>query len=184
MSDSPHADLADLQAAAEETWISEFLAGPTRIRLTELPPQVGDEAPDLELPDRSGTTRRLSEFWADGPVHLVFMRQFGCGCLANCWDEVEPAQQRLADAGAKVIAVCQAEPLRAAAVADRRGLSFPPLRDPELASYRAFGLLEGVPATITQYFPWRPGDGDRGEVDEFAARDRAGTGGRHVAAAG
>lgn len=163
MSDSPPDDLAALQAAAEETWISEFLAGPTRTRLTELPPQVGDQAPDLELPDTSGASRRLSESWASGPVHLVFMRQFGCGCLANRWDELEPAQKRIAAAGAQLVAVCQADPLRAAAVSERRGYGFPLLCDPDLTAYRAYGLLEGVPATITQDFPWQPGDTETAE---------------------
>ena len=97
--------------------IAEFLAGPTRTRLAALPPQDGDQAPDLELPDSAGAVRRLSEFWADGPVHLVFMRQFGCGCLADRWEQLEPAQQRIAEAGAQLVAVCQADPERAAAVA-------------------------------------------------------------------
>ena len=50
-------DLAALQRGAEETWVSEFLVGPTRTRLTELPPQDGDLAPDVGLPDSSGTLR-------------------------------------------------------------------------------------------------------------------------------
>lgn len=158
MSDSARPDLEALQQAAEETWISEFLAGPTRTRLTALPPQDGDQAPDLELPDSTGAVRRLSEFWADGPVHLVFMRHFGCGCLADRWEQLEPAQQRIAEAGAQLVAVCQADPERAAAVAERRGYRFPLLCDPELMSYQAYGLPEGVPATITEDFPWRPDD--------------------------
>lgn len=158
MSDSPRPELATLQQAAEETWISEFLAGPTRTRLTELPPQAGDQAPDLELPDTSGASRRLSELWADGPVHLVFMRQFGCGCLADRWEQLAPAQAKISQAGARLVAVCQADPERAAVVAERRGYDFPLLCDPGLDAYQAYGLPEGVPATITQDFPWRPGD--------------------------
>lgn len=160
MPDHASDDVAELQQAAEETWIGEFLAGPTRTRLTELPPQVGDIAPDLELPDTSGAPRRLSEFWADGPLHLVFMRQFGCGCLADRWEELEPAQKKIAEAGASVVAVGQAEPVRAAAVAARRGYHFPLLCDPDLSAYQAYGLPEGVPATITQDFPWKPGDNE------------------------
>ena len=163
MSDTSGPDLRALQQAAEETWIREFLAGPTRTRHTELPLQDGDQAPDLELPDTSGSPRRLSEFWADGPVHLLFMRQFGCGCLADRWEQLEPAQARIAEAGAQLVAVCQADPERAAAVAERRGYAFPLLCDPELGAYPAFGLPEGVPATITQDFPWRPGDTETAE---------------------
>ncbi len=161
--DTRATELEDLQQAAEETWVREFLAGPTRTRLTELPPQDGDPAPDLELPDASGRPRRLSEFWAEGPLHLVFMRQFGCGCLADRWEQLEPAQARIAQAGATLVAVCQADPARAAAVAERRGYRFPLLCDPQLRAYRAYGLPEGVPATITQDFPWRPGDTETAE---------------------
>jgi peroxiredoxin len=157
MTDSP-GPVLPAQQVAEETWISEFLAGPTRTRLTELPPQVGDVAPDLELPDTNGVTRRLSEFWAAGPMHLVFMRHFGCGCLADRWEQLAPAQARIAEAGATLVAVCQADPARAAAVAQRRGYRFPLLCDPSLSAYQAYGLPEGVPATITQDFPWKPGD--------------------------
>lgn len=163
MSDSADEQVIELQQAAEETWIREFLAGPSHTQLTELPPQDGDRAPNLELPDASGRVRRLSEFWADGPVHLVFMRQFGCGCLADRWEQLEPAQQRISEAGATLVAVCQADPPRAVAVAERRGYEFPLLCDPELGAYRTYGLLEGVPATITQDFPWRPGDTETAE---------------------
>jgi peroxiredoxin len=158
MSHSTSADLPALQQAAEETWIREFLDGPTRTRLTELPPQADDAAPDLELPDSTGALRRLSEFWADGPLHLVFMRQFGCGCLADRWEQLEPAQERIAEAGATLVAVCQADPARASVVAARRGYTFPLLCDPGLGAYADYGLPEGVPATITQDFPWEPGD--------------------------
>ncbi len=163
MTDRSHPDLAALQEAAEKTWIREFLEGPTRTRLTELPPQAGDHAPDLELPDTSGATRHLSGSWAAGPVHLVFMRHFGCGCLADRWEQLAPAQELLTEAGASLVAVCQAEPARAAAVAERRGYDFPLLCDPELVSYEAYGLPEGVPATITGDFPWRPGDSETAE---------------------
>mgnify|MGYP001823042651 CR=1 FL=1 len=163
MSDAEHADLTASQQAAEETWTREFLAGPTRTRLTELPPQDGDSAPDLALPDSTGRDRRLSEFWADGPVHLVVMRHFGCGCLADRWEQLGPAQARIADAGATLVAVCQADPPRAAAVAARRGYDFPLLCDPDLGAYKAYGLPEGVPATITEDFPWRPDDTETSE---------------------
>ena len=47
MSDSPRLDLAASQQAAEETWVAESLAGPTRTRLATLPPGR-QQAPDLE----------------------------------------------------------------------------------------------------------------------------------------
>lgn len=32
---------------------------------------------DLELPDASGATHRLGDLWADKPIALVFLRNFG-----------------------------------------------------------------------------------------------------------
>ncbi len=69
--------------AAEREWLTAWLVGPTRIRLNNLPPQIGDPAPDFELPDTMGKRRRLSEFWQTRPALLLFLRHFGCSCLAE-----------------------------------------------------------------------------------------------------
>jgi peroxiredoxin len=158
VSDGPATSLDALQAAAEETWRAEWLAGPSRTRWRSLPPQAGDTAPDIELPDSQGHRRRLSGWWSEGPLHLVFLRHFGCSCLADRWATLEPALDRLSGAGATTVAVCQAPPERAAPVVTRRGYPFPVLCDPERHAYEAFGLLEGVPATVLHDFPWRPDD--------------------------
>lgn len=164
MTDTADPHIARLgQAAwqnAEETWMREFLAGPTRTRLTALPPQPGDSAPDMELPDATGATRRLSEWWGAGPLHLVFMRHFGCSCLADRWEQLQPSLARIAQAGATTVAVCQAEPERATQVATRRGYHVPLLCDPERVAYATFGLPEGTVASILHDFAWRPGDVD------------------------
>lgn len=151
-------DLAQLEAEAEHRWLAGWLAGPTRTRYEELPPQPGDAAPDPELLDTSGDPRRLSEFWTHGPALVIFMRHFGCSCLMERWEGLKIELDDYADAGARVVAICQAEPERARAVAARREYGFPLLCDPELRAYRAFGLLEGQPAQVLHDFPWRPGD--------------------------
>lgn len=151
------ADVEELERAAESRWLASWLTGPTRTRYDELPVQPGDMAPDVELPDTSGEQRRLSEFWAHGPVLVMFMRHFGCSCLAERWDSLREDLPALEAAGAHVVAICQAEPPRALAVATRRGYPFSLLCDPERTAYAAFGLLEGSPAQVVHDFPWRPG---------------------------
>jgi peroxiredoxin len=151
-------DLAELESAAEQRWLAQWLVGPTRIRYEELPPQAGDPAPDMTLTDTAGEPRRLSDFWAHGPSLVIFMRHFGCSCLMERWEVLKLDLSALADAGARVVAICQAEPERARAVAERRAYEFPVLCDPELEAYRAFGLLEGQPSQILHDFPWRAGD--------------------------
>ena len=157
-------DLEELEQAAERRWLAGWLAGPTHLRHDELPVQVGDAAPDLELPDVSGDPRRLSDFWAHGPTLLIFMRHFGCSCLAERWEGLRAELGDYAAAGARVVAVCQAEPERAKAVAARRGYGFPLLCDPDLRAYRAFGLLEGQPAQILHAFPWQANDEETGRT--------------------
>ena len=152
--------------AAEAEWLDAWLAGPKRTRWTSLPPQVGDPAPDLELPDLSGRVRRLSEWWSAGSIHLIFLRHFGCSCLADRWDRLRDELAAFADAGATTVAITQGEPERTAEVAARRGYPFPILCDPDRRAYEAFGLLEGTPAQILHDFPWRPDD--RVGADELA----------------
>ncbi len=152
--------LEELQQAAEDRWVAGWLEGPTRVRYDRLPVQAGDAAPDLELPDTSGSHRRLSEFWAFGPALIIFMRHFGCSCLMERWEGLRDQLDTYAEAGATVVAVCQAEPARAADVATRRGYRFPLLCDPERKAYMAYGLLEGKAPQILHDFPWRPGDAE------------------------
>ena len=151
-------DLEQLEQEAERRWLASWLIGPTQTRYDELPVQPGDLAPDVELPDTSGEPRHLSEFWARGPAIVIFMRHFGCSCLMERWEGLRGELEDYAAAGARVVAICQAEPERAEAVASRRGYGFPVLCDPGLNAYRAFGLLEGQPAQILHAFPWQAGD--------------------------
>jgi peroxiredoxin Q/BCP len=158
MTESTDERVAQQQRAAEATWTREFLEGPTRTRWESLPPQVGDQAPDIALADSTGTERRLSEWWDTGPLHLVFMRHYGCGCLANRWEQLQPALEPIARAGATTVAVGQAEPERSREVAARRGYGFPVLSDPERVAYVAYGLLDGPVPTVLHDEPWSVGD--------------------------
>lgn len=151
------------QEAAEAEWVDAWLGGPTRTRLDSLPAQIGDAAPDLTLPDTEGRPRKLSEFWRERPALLLFLRQFGCSCLAERWEKLKEEVAVFEEAGAQVVAVCQGEPERAAAVARRRGYPFPLLCDPDRGAYRVYGLPEGTSAQILHDFAWKPGDRATGE---------------------
>jgi peroxiredoxin Q/BCP len=124
---------------------------------------MGDAAPDISLPDTSGKSHRLSEFWRARPALILFLRQFGCSCLAARWEKLKDELPAFEEAGAQVVGVCQGEPERAKAVAARRGYPFPLLCDPERHAYHLYGLLEGTPAQILHDFAWKPQDRDTGE---------------------
>lgn len=151
-------DLEQLEREAEQRWLAGWLTGPTNTRHEDLPPQPGDMAPDLELRDTTGATRQLSEFWAQAPALVLFMRHFGCSCLAERWDSLREDLPALEAAGAQVVAICQAEPERSRSVATRRGYPFTLLSDPARDAYAAFGVLEGTVPQILHDFPWKSGD--------------------------
>lgn len=151
------------QHVAEEEWLAAWLSGPTRTTWRTIPPQIGQPAPDVSLPDTTGRIRRLSDFWAKRPALILFLRQFGCSCLAERWEKLKDEVAAFEEAGAQVVAITQGEPERAAEVAKRRGYPFPVLCDPERTSYEAYGLPEGTPAQILHDFAWKRGDRETGE---------------------
>lgn len=157
--------------AAEVEWLAAWLAGPTRTRLTALPPQIGDPAPDIELSDTSGRSRRLGDFWRERPALILFLRHFGCSCLAERWEKLREELPAYDEEGAQVVAVCQGEPERTAAVVTRRGYPFPVLCDPERRAYALYGLPEGTSAQILHDFAWKRGDRETGEKLMSARRD-------------
>lgn len=124
------------QERAEREWLEAW-------RTT--PPQTGDRAPDLQLPDASEKIRRLSEFWKQKPARLIFLRHFGCSCLAEHWEKLRDEIAEFEKAGAQIVAVGQGEPERTAAVAQRRGYPFPVLSDPERKAYEGFGCSRARP---------------------------------------
>ena len=141
-------DIDNLIQAAEDRWKALWEAGPTRLRWTTLPPQVGEPAPDAVLPDHNGVPVRLSSLWGEGPVLILFWRHFGCSCGM---DRAARLRAELADyeaAGGQVVIIGQGEPLRAARYRERQELQIPILCDPQRRTYAAYGLLQGTTAQI------------------------------------
>ena len=142
--------LDDLTAAARKEFRESLDRGPQHLRWDELPPQFGDKAPDVELPDADGKTRRLSEFWADGPALVMFWRHQGCGCGVGRAENLVTEYDDYVAAGANVVIVGQAEPERAKAYAEEHKIAATILCDPTFEAYRAYGVREGQ-STQTVY---------------------------------
>lgn len=128
----------DLTAAAEAEWLQGWASGPLEAEGSGLP--TGAPAPDLVLPDHTGTFRSLSEFWANGPALVMFWRHFGCGCGADRAKRLLDEHAALDQAGLNPVIIGQGEPLRAAAYRELHGLPFPVLCDPDHEAYRAWGI--------------------------------------------
>lgn len=133
---------------AEQEWLDHWKRGPTRLTWSQMPPQVGDTAPDFELPDSSGTRVDLRTFWRERPALILFWRQFGCGCGLQRAERLQKEYPDYVAAGANVVIIGQGDPVRAAAYAPKYGIPCPILCDAEERVYRAYGLLEGKPPQI------------------------------------
>jgi peroxiredoxin len=124
--------------AAEARWLETWKAGPGEERSHPL--EVGGPAPDITLPDQTGTPVALSSFWLDGAALVMFWRHFGCSCgrdrNARLIDEVDD----YLEAGISPVIVGQGEPERAAAYKEKYRVPCPILCDPETTAYRAYGL--------------------------------------------
>lgn len=127
-----------LTEAAEEEWLEIWVAGPGDKRSKLLDP--GTSAPDLELLDHTGASRRLSSFWSDGPALLMFWRHFGCGCGLDRSSRLNEEYADYLAAGINPVIIGQGEPERAAAYREKYGITCPILCDPEFEAYSAYGL--------------------------------------------
>ena len=141
-------DVEQLIEAAEDRWKTGWEAGPTRLRWTSLPPQVGDPAPDATLSDHEGTDVALSSLWADRPLLILFWRHFGCSCGMDRAARLRTELPDYRTGGGDVVIVGQGEPARAARYRERQGIDVPILSDPERSVYQAYGLLQGSTAQI------------------------------------
>lgn len=141
-------DLDSQTEAAEEEWFEHWRRGPRRLRWSALPPQVGDQAPDLGLQDSFGKGVRLRDFWRSRPALLLFWRHYGCGCGMDRADRLREELPEYAGAGADVVVIGQGEPDRAAAYAEKYGLPCPVLCDPERRAYDAYGPLDFQPSEV------------------------------------
>ena len=141
-------DVEQLIEAAEDRWKAGWEAGPTRLRWTTLPPQVGDPAPDATLPDHEGRDVALSSLWADRPLLILFWRHFGCSCGMDRAARLRTELPDYRAGGGDVVIVGQGEPARAARYRERQGIDVPILSDPDRSTYQAYGLLQGSTAQI------------------------------------
>lgn len=139
--------------AAEGEWLENWKRGPTRLRWSKLPPQVGDLAPDPELQDSSGKSVNLRDFWSDRPALLLFWRHYGCGCGLERASRLQKEYADYIAAGANVVVIGQGEPERTTTYAQKYGLPCPVLCDPTYKAYEAYGLLEGKPSQIVYDAP-------------------------------
>lgn len=161
-------DLSELITQAMDKWYERFVAGPERLRWDELPPQIGDPAPNIDIQDSTGTWRQLREFWVDGPVLLLFWRHFGCGCGIDRAEQLVDEYDEYMEAGATVAIVGEGDPERGAAYAEEYDIDCPILCDPDGTAHETYGLLDFTLPQIWYMLPYESLDRHQADPEQFA----------------
>ncbi|GEC08242.1 peroxiredoxin [Streptomyces spinoverrucosus] len=113
-------------------------------------PLVGDKIEDFELPDETGTPRRLSELLADGPVVLFFYpAALTPGCTAEACHFRDLAAE-FAAVGARPVGISGDPVERQAEFVGRHTLGMPLLSDVDGAIRELFGVKRGFQMAPTK----------------------------------
>ena len=104
----------------------------------------GDQAPDFELPDQSGTNRRLSELLRAGPVVLFwYPAAMTTGCTKEACHFRDVAAEFEA-AGAQRIGISADEVDKQKQFDDEHDLGYPLLSDRDKAVAKAYGVKRSL----------------------------------------
>jgi len=106
--------------------------------------RTGDTAPDIELKDQEGTTRRLSEIAAGRRTVLFF---YPAAMTAGCTKEschFRDLAAEFEDAGAARVGISMDEVDKQATFAEKNSLDYPLLSDPDGAVAKVFGVKRPI----------------------------------------
>jgi thioredoxin-dependent peroxiredoxin len=106
--------------------------------------KTGDTVPDFELPDQTGTPRKLSALLSDGPVVLFFYpAAMTYGCTKEACHFRDLAQE-FAAVGASRVGISVDPVAKQAEFADKQGFDYPLLSDTDGAIANQFGVKRGL----------------------------------------
>ncbi|MGJ5749284.1 peroxiredoxin Q/BCP [Streptomyces puniciscabiei] len=112
--------------------------------------EAGDKAEDFALPDETGTTRRLTELLAEGPVVLFFYpAALTPGCTAEACHFRDLAAE-FAAVGAQPVGISGDSVDKQQEFAGRHGLGMPLLSDADGAVRERFGVKRGFSLAPTK----------------------------------
>ena len=104
----------------------------------------GDQAPDFELEDQTGTSRNLTKMLESGPVVLFF---YPAAMTAGCTREschFRDLASEFAAAGAQPVGISKDEVAKQKQFDDKHSLGFPLLSDTERQVAEAYGVKGGM----------------------------------------
>jgi peroxiredoxin len=103
--------------------------------------QVGDQAPDIELPDANGKPFHLATLLAKGPVVVTFYRGGWCPYCNLELRAYQAVLARITAAGASLVAISPEKPDDTVSTTEKNALTFPVLSDVGQKVGKAFGLV-------------------------------------------
>lgn len=104
---------------------------------------IGDKAPDFDLPDETGARRRLSELLEKGPVVLYFYpAAMTPGCTAESCHFRDLAAE-FEQAGAQRIGISADKVDKQQQFSSKYGFDFPLLSDADKSVAKAYGVRRG-----------------------------------------
>lgn len=104
---------------------------------------TGDKAPDFELSDETGATRRLSDFLANGPVVLYFYPMaLTPGCTAESCHFRDLASE-FGAFNAQRVGISADKVDKQKRFSEKHQFDFPLLSDPDKSVAKAYGVRRG-----------------------------------------
>jgi thioredoxin-dependent peroxiredoxin len=105
----------------------------------------GDTVEDFELPDETGTPRKLSEFLSAGPVVLFFYpAAMTKGCTMETCHFRDLAKE-FSEVGASRVGISRDSVAKQREFADKHSFGYPLLSDPDGEVARRLGVRRAVP---------------------------------------
>ncbi len=106
--------------------------------MTDVRLAPGDQAPDFTLPDAGGREVSLSSLRGKRVIIYFYPAAMTPGCTKEACD-FRDSRSDLSDAGFTVLGISPDAPAKLARFAEKEGLTFPLLSDPDRAVLRAYG---------------------------------------------
>lgn len=125
-------------------------------RADQTPPSVPLDMALSLYRDDAGTD--LLEASRHQPQFLVFLRHFGCTFCREALADLARIDERLRDAGTRLVLVHMSTENEACDMFDRYGLpGVTAISDPDRVLYRAFALRRGTPTQLLGWSVWKRG---------------------------
>lgn len=114
--------------------------------------KVGEQAPDLSLPNALGRPVRLGDRWSRGPLVITFYRGGWCpycNLTLRAWQSLLPELQAR---GIGLVAISPQTPDHSLSTQEKNDLAFEVLSDSSLAAADGFGVSFDLPAELVALY--------------------------------